>query len=157
MRNSEFWVMFKKSKSEATSIGPTGFPANRLPSVFIVELTSDEMVFIWPIEPIYDSLCLVCAHQNNRCSEVCKPVTAPGFPCIFEPVPETQLSQDFDDLLYDGDYLEVCGYFYSFHDFKRQHGYSDESYLSLHLGPLSSIREARQVFNAVILAGKGLK
>lgn len=154
MRNSEFWVMFKKSNVEAPSFGVPGHFAIKRPSVFIVELTSDEMVYIWPIEPLYDSLCLVCTHQNKRCSEVCKPVTVSGFPCLFEPVPETQLSQDFDEFLYDGDYLEVFGYFYSFQDFKRQSGCSDESYFSLHLGSLSSIREARQVFNAVIQAGK---
>lgn len=144
MKNSQFWVMFKKRINAFDVVASSQYPSQNLPSVSIIELTEDEIVYVWPMEPLYASLCLVCKNLNLHSHEICHSDVQPRYPCNFQAVPEAILSQDFDDFLADGEYLAECGYFHSFEDFKRQNGYTDENFLFAMLGSFPSIRHARQ-------------
>lgn len=156
MRNNEFWVMCKKKIYASSVLSDPGHLSRNLPSVCIVEVTQDELVYIWPSVPCYDSLCEFCQHQPERSEAICSTNIPTGYPCQFHAVPEAAVNQDFDDFLIDGDYLAECGYFHSFADFKRHNGYTEEDYLFLMLGYFPSVRAARQALTAVLCATKNI-
>lgn len=141
---NDYWMLLKRGKpahDESAGTIPLGIS---LPPACIVEWTQDELVYVWPVRPQYESLCDVCNNSNLRSPQTCNMDVRSGYPCSFDAVPETAISQDFDDFLIDGDYLSECGYFHSFSDFAREHGISQEDYFFCNLGIFSSIREARQ-------------
>ena len=146
MKNSEFWVLMRKNMEPNDSGAGHYYPGPSLPPLYIVELTSDEIVYLWPSRPQFDSLCLVCSHLTERFVGVCKSNVPAGYPCQFQAVPEAEMNQDFDDFLIDGEYIAECGCYYSFNDFIRQNNYTDEDYMFYRLGTFASIRNARQEF-----------
>lgn len=143
MKNSEFWVMVKRNDPAQTGKSSSDYPGSSLPSIFIVEVSPDEIVYLWPYKPHFDSLCLVCKNYHQRCFEVCKAHVPKGYPCNFQAVPEAEVNQDFDDFLIDGEFIAECGYYYSFDDFLRQNGFSDKHFLYYRIGTVQSIRGAR--------------
>lgn len=106
MKNSEFWVLVRKSMESSEPAADKQYPSRVLPHICIVELTSDEMVYLWPYRPQFDSLCLVCSHLTEQSAEICQSNVPAGFPCQFQAVPEAEINQDFDDFLIDGEYIE---------------------------------------------------
>lgn len=144
MMNSQFWVMVKKQDDGLGRRPVNEYPGHGLPAVSIVELTQDELVYVWPRIPRYDSLCLACMNMKQRCHDVCQSDVRSGYPCRFEAVPESELCQDFDDFLVDGEYLAECGYYISFEDFRKQNGFTEQHFHFHGIGTFPSIRAARQ-------------
>lgn len=148
MRN-DYWLLLKRGSSDQNVLSGALCPAADLPASCIVEWTTDDLVYVWPVRPQYESLCSVCKTTDLPSPEQCNPALEPGYPCRFDPFPEAELNQDFDDMLIDGDYIMECGYFHSFSDFARQHDITSENYILCNLGIFSSIREARQSLKKV--------
>lgn len=144
MKNSQFWVMAKKNITGSRLSENSAYPAKNLPPISIIELTPDELIYIWPKDPLYATLCLVCKNMSLRSKDICQVNVRSGYPCNFQAVPEAILSQDFEDFLIDGEYHAECGYYYSLEDFKHQNGYTDEEFVCFKLGEFPSIRRARQ-------------
>jgi len=150
MKNSEFWVLVKKKMDPSDPIGSKENPEHTLPPVCIAELTPDELVYLWPSRPQFDSLCFACSHLSERSIGVCKSNVPAGFPCQFQAVPEAEMNQDFDDFLIDGEYIVECGYYYSFNDFIRQNNYTEDNFMFYRIGTFASIRIARQEFRQML-------
>ena len=146
MKNSEFWVLMRKNMDSNTFGAEKQHSGRKLPPLCIVELTPDEIIYLWPSRPQFDSLCLVCSHLSERSVGVCRSNVPAGYPCQFQAVPEAEMNQDFDDFLIDGEYIAECGYYYSFNDFVRQNNYSEVDYMFYRLGTFASIRNARKEF-----------
>lgn len=146
MKNSEFWVLVKKTMEPNSSGAGKHYPGRSLPSICIVELTPDEIVYLWPYRPQFDSLCLVCSHLAERSVGICKAHVPAGFPCQFKAVPEAEINQDFDDFLVDGEFIAECGYYYSFNDFIQQNNYTENDFMFYRIGSFASIRSAREQF-----------
>ena len=144
MINSEFWVMVKREENGLLRIHDTNHPRHLLPTVSIVELTPDELVYIWPRIPKFETLCMVCLNLKKRCHDICQAEVLPGYPCRFEAVPESEQCQDFGDFLIDGEFLTECGYYTSFEDFTRTNGFTDQDFYFHRIGSFSSIRAARR-------------
>lgn len=142
--NSEFWVMAKKQENDFFRVHEKDHPWHLLPSVSIVELTPDELVYVWPRIPKYETLCMACLNMKQRCHDICQTEVLPGYPCRFEAVPESEQCQDFDDFLIDGEFLVECGYYISFEDFKRQNRFTDKDFFFYGIGSFPSIRGARR-------------
>lgn len=143
MTLSEFWVMRKKDGVPSAGCAVSSYPGSNLPTACIVELTPDELVYVWPLHPKLDSLCLVCSNQDCCSSQICQQDITPGFPCKFQAVPEAPMSQDLEDFLVNGDFLVECGYFHSFEDFRKVNGYSYEHFYFAFLGHYASVHLAR--------------
>lgn len=144
MRVNQFWVMHKK-QGNLIPLRPEQLQAFRkLPSVCIVELTPDELAYIWPQNPQFTSLCEVCENAADQNPLICVKNVIPGYPCNFDAVPEAELSQDFDDFIIDGDFLFECGYFYSFEDFKKMSGFTEYLFDFSFIGAFPSVRVARE-------------
>lgn len=146
MKN-EYWVMCKLEQPSPGSPLVEKYRGGDLPHIFIVELTPDEMAFLWPVVPAVNSLCDVCELQNVRCTEFCKVGAPSGRICNFKAVPEVQASQDFDSILVEGEYFAVSGYYRSFEDFKHVHQYTDDHFGFFLLGMFDTISDARYKLN----------
>lgn len=140
---NDYWLLLKRNASAHDYSAGLISPGVTLPSACIIEWTQDELVYVWPVRPQFESLCGVCNHVSQQSPQICNTDVKPGYPCSFDAVPETAVSQDFDDFMIDGDSLSECGYFHSFSDFAKEHGLSQDAYFFCNLGIFSSIREAR--------------
>lgn len=154
MSISSYFVLLKRNPSE-----PLPGPVLQLPPVSILELTSDGMAFIWPVEPNREDLCLYCdtyqsvpddifQHYSYQ-DEHCQPPVVEGYPCNFVEFPGHH-HQDLSAYLLDGDCMDLGGYYLSLRDFRLAHEYDAEDVLTRSLGIHRGIASARAAWKEIL-------
>lgn len=150
----QYWLMLHKSMTDANL---DAFPKAVHGSIF--ELSMDGVVTLWPVDPHSQppgthELCEVCLRYLNSdedpssasFSSGCLAGREEGTPCAFEPAPEAEAHQDFDNLLLDGCPILEDVRYTTPSQFLRAHSIDPADFLAMSLGIHSSIRTCRDFF-----------